>query len=216
MDQAKKAVCLLADKSDLVDQKRCGQGGQRLFQAILRYTQLVVTQGPGQGDVKAELVDDIGIAPALQMRVLRRRQPGGAAAGNLCFRSGRTKHVEVLHAICRQCSQMRLMADRNQCKETAQSIQLQSFQPDRGLGLGELCKGSVKVIDARAVRQSKGRLQGGMQTVFTWGLRQRGDAGHVRLRDGAARNHIPAQPRCSGSGKGLHPGHIINGISHEL
>ena len=216
MDQAKKAVCLLADKSDLVDQKRCGQGRQRLFQAILRYTQLVVTQGPGQGDVKAELIDDIGIAPAHQIRVLRRRQPGGAAAGNLCFRGGRTKHVEVLHAICRQRGQMRLIADRDQCEETAQSIQLQSFQANGGLRLGKLRKGSVKVIDARAVRQSKGRLQGGMQTVFTWGLRQRGDAGHVRLRDGAARNHIPAQPRCSGSGKGLHPGHIINGISHEL
>ena len=216
MDQVKEAVRPLADKGDLVDQKRRGQGGQRLLQIILRYTQLVVTQGPDQGDVKAELVQDVGIAPAQQMRVLRGRQRGGAAAGNLCVRGGRTKHVEVLHAICRQRGQMRLVTNRDQCKETAQSIQLQSIPADAGLRLGKLRKGGVKVIDAISVRQCKGRLQGGMQTVFARGLRQRGDAGHVRLRYGATRNHIPAQPRCSGSGKGLNPGHIINGVSHDL
>lgn len=216
MDQLKEAVRPLADKGDPVDHKRRGQGGQRALQMILRQTQLVIVQRSCQRYVKPELIQDIGIAPAQQVRVLAGRQPRGATAGNLCVDGGRTKHVETLHAICRQRGQLRLIAHRDQCKEAAQTIQSQSIQADAGLRLGELRNCRVKVARAMFVCQREGRLEGGMQTIFARGLRHGGDARHVRLRHGTTCSHIPAQPSRSGGGKGLHAGHEIDGVSHEL
>ncbi len=195
MQHLEAPVIPLAAQSDLVKDKGLGKIGQMPIQLRDPMGDILLGQSPCQGQVKAELFQDIRVAPFKQQSLLPRAQARATTARKLVLASGRAKPVEIANTSLRNPLQILRIALRDQGQKPAQTRQLQPLALRRGKPVGQRCNGGLQFLGRAPFRQTKWGLQCAMEPVFA---RCHGDVtqtmqkGLIRL---AARHHIPSEPR---------------------
>jgi len=95
MDHMKLSILSLANQCDLIDLKGGGQiRDQMMPKCGFNRGKLGLGAFPCQRDMKFELIKHVGIPPAQQMRILRRRQSTSASFGDLGIAGRGTKRIQ--------------------------------------------------------------------------------------------------------------------------
>ena len=195
MQHLETPVIPLAAQSDLVKDKGLGKIGQMPIQLRDPMGDIILGQSPRQGQVKAELFQDIRVAPVKQQSLLPRAQARATTARKLVLASGGAKPVEIADTSLRNPLQILRIALRDQGQKPSQTRQIQPRADRRGKPVGQRRNGGLQFLGRAPFRQTEWRLQRAMEPVFA---RCHGDVtqtmqkGLIRL---AARHHIPSEPR---------------------
>src|SRR5215475_5951713 len=118
--------------------------------------------------MKAPLVEDVGVAPALQKLVLARRQARGAPARQLLLAGWPAQAVEFDDALVGQNLQLGRRCCEHQRQKARQFGKHQRRRGERALAIGKAADSLEQVALARTVGERHGRLQGGMKAVAAW------------------------------------------------
>ena len=206
-EQAKRADAegLRQDRREML----CGQGQKGCV--------IFGRQVARQGQMKAALFHDVGIAVKIEQLALTWCQTFGPAASNLGLVQGRAQRVKLGHNPRRQIAKGGLIALGYQRQEPFQVQHLQTWHRDSGKRLGHLRHGCQQVIDTGPLHQPEGRLDRAMKAVFARISRHsRQIKPQFGLNYSAPRGRIPAQPSGCGLGKGSLFGRVIDGVAFHL
>jgi len=151
-----------------------------------------------QGDVEAELVEDIGIAPAPQERLLAPGEPGASPPFQLFLRRRRPESIEARDTIGGKAIGSRRRLGECQRPEAVKPREAQCRSQEASARGGEGCERPVKGHSALPIGESKGWFQRRMEAIQA---RLSGDLGqfparnarhfHVRARNSVAQPHMP-------------------------
>jgi hypothetical protein len=128
-------------------------------------TQLALVQPLGEGHVKAPLIEDVGIVPEPQQRLLAAAHPAAAAAGKLLWRWRGAEGVERAHAGGSETGGFRAAGDRAQGEKAIKFPQTQPRKTESSPTGCEDPRPMEQVPFGPAARQGKGWLQGGMEAI---------------------------------------------------
>lgn len=219
MDQVEHAVFIFAHQTQGCDGKGVGQKRPSDgFKALAYGFRRVAWHFAGQGDVKAELLHHIGIAPTGQQGVLLRRQVGLAAAGQFGIGRGGAEAVQPFDDLRGKGGQGGGVAGDGQRQKPAQPGQRQTVQRGGGQACAQGFCGLRQGGEIRALGQHKGRLHRAMQSVFSGRGGQGGNVQpiHVRVGRGDAVGQIPAQPVCPKFGQRAGFGGVVDSETFEI
>ena len=195
MQHLEAPVIPLAAQSDLVKDKGLGQIGQMPIQLRDPMGDIILRQSPRQGQVKAELFQDIRVAPVKQQSLLPRAQARATTARKLVLARGGAKPVEIADTSLRNPLQILRIALRDQGQKPSQTRQIQPLALRRGKPFRQRRNGGLQFLGRAPFRQTKWRLQRAMEPVFA---RCHGDVTQTMQKELirlAARHHIPSEPR---------------------
>ncbi len=198
MDQMKLPVFVFADQGQVVHHQRRGQQRAKLrFKGGDHRGQLGFRQFPGQGDVKAEIIHHVWIAPLHKVGLLRLAQCGRASLSQFSLACRGTKPVKFADTAGGQCAERRVLRGA-QCQKPAQPCQGQPLQAHRGQTGAQTLHRDFKIAQTRAFSQPEWRFDRPVQPVFARRpgdlIHRRGQPGNIGVRNGASGFHIPPQP----------------------
>ena len=188
------------------------------FQRRLNGGQFRFWQFAAEGDVEAEILHHIGVAPADQVVLLRRSQPGSATLGEFSLARRGAKRVKIPHTGTRQSVESGLVTRDAQGQEAAQPGKMQALHRHRSLAGSECATGLFQVVQTSSRRKPHRRFNRSMQPVFARHSsdRRQIQTGNVGLFTGTAWLHVPPQPSgCKAAPFGLCRGSKINRVSRE-
>ena len=152
-----------------------------------------VVETPGQRHVKAEFVEDKGIAPAVEQRFLARRQARRSTTLPFPVGQRRAEVVEFRHARRGEVVHGRAWLTKHQGEEPVDVGEIQRRRPERGEIRCEGGGGRGKIVSGGSRSEGKRGLQRGMEPI---GARNADDVTAKVFRDAS---DLPLQPARSES-----------------
>ena len=126
---------------------------------------LLAGQPARQGDVKAELREDVRVTPGVEQAPLGGRKPVRPAACQFLRVEGRPQMVEARHAVTREIVELRRGSGRAKREETVEAGQPEGWRCECRIPAGERLHRLRQMLLRHARFQAERRLQGRMQTV---------------------------------------------------
>ena len=194
MNHLEHAVLALSSQRHAVNPERARQIGYQGIKGRPCGGLIVRAELARKGQVKSELVGDVGVAPFRQKRVLTRCQPCGAAAGKFVGAGGTAKPVERAHAVEGQLTEGGDVALRHKRQELADVPEAKGLQFERRHGAGELRRGVGQGGAVGSLRKAEGRLKRSVKAILARGRREPVDPFHVGLRARRSGLNIPTKP----------------------
>lgn len=174
VDAERPAGARFDEERETVDRQRLPDHGRKAFpKSSLDRCGVLVGDGAGEGHVETEFVEDVWVAPAVEVLALPLGQPVRRPARQFGRVEGGSEGLELPHGLVGQGMESRLAPAGNQREEASDAVKLQLRDLGPAVPMAKVGERLVEFLQRPTLGEAKRRLNRGMETV-PGGLRDEG------------------------------------------